>query len=57
MADTPSGELPNLGAVRDRIDSIDRELQRLLNERASCALRVGEIKMAEPSDEPPVPPS
>lgn len=48
-------ELPDdLDAVRQRIDSIDRELQRLLNERASCALKVGEIKQASPGDEPPV---
>lgn len=43
-----------LKSVRDRIDTIDRELQRLLNERASCALQVGEIKQAHPGDEPPV---
>jgi chorismate mutase/prephenate dehydratase len=48
-------ELPDdLDGVRQRIDSIDRELQRLLNERASCALKVGEIKQASPGDEPPV---
>ena len=43
-----------LAAVRDRIDDIDRELTRLLSERAACALKVGEIKQAEPGDEPPV---
>jgi len=47
-------ELPDLDSVRARIDTIDGELQRLLNERASCALRVGEIKQAAPGDEPPV---
>ncbi len=46
--------LETLEAVRERIDAIDRELTRLLNERAACALRVGEIKQAEPGDEPPV---
>ncbi len=54
MAKIGPDELPDLNSVRERIDSIDRDMQRLLNERASCALRVGEIKMAEPSDEPPV---
>ncbi|MGE3772044.1 MAG: prephenate dehydratase [Gammaproteobacteria bacterium] len=33
-----------LKAVRDEIDRIDRELVRLLNERAKCALEVGRIK-------------
>jgi chorismate mutase / prephenate dehydratase len=44
----------DLDAIRSRIDAIDRELQRLLNERAQCALQVGEIKQAVPGDEPPV---
>ena len=39
--------------MRARIDAIDAELQRLLNERASCALRVGEIKQADPDTENP----
>ncbi|TNF91160.1 MAG: chorismate mutase, partial [Gammaproteobacteria bacterium] len=43
-----------LKAVRDRIDSIDRDLQKLLNERAACALEVGEIKQADPDAEAPV---
>ncbi len=42
-----------LGQVRQRIDAIDRELQRLLNERAACALKVGEIKQADPETENP----
>ena len=29
---------------RDRIDRIDEELVRLLNERAGCALEIGQIK-------------
>ncbi|TCK03042.1 prephenate dehydratase [Marinobacterium mangrovicola] len=33
-----------LGKVRDRIDEIDREIHRLLNERARCAQTVAEIK-------------
>lgn len=32
--------------LRDAIDAIDEQLQRLLNERAACALRVGEVKTA-----------
>ena len=33
-----------LGAVRSEIDAIDTELLNLLNRRARCAQRVGEIK-------------
>jgi chorismate mutase/prephenate dehydratase len=44
----------SLETVRSRIDAIDRELTRLLNERAACALKVGEIKQAEPGGEAPV---
>jgi len=45
----------SLDSVRERIDAIDRDLQRLLNERASCAMRVAEIKQrAQPSEESPV---
>lgn len=52
---TPSSaEGLTLEAVRERIDAIDRDLQRLLNERADCALAVGRIKHAEPGDQPPV---
>ena len=52
---TPSGAAGlTLEAVRERIDAIDRDLQRLLNERADCALAVGRIKHAEPGDQPPV---
>lgn len=43
-----------LEAVRERIDAIDRELTRLLSERAAWALKVGEIKQAEPEGETPV---
>lgn len=51
---TPDGKRPTLESVRDRIDQIDRDLQRLLNERAACAITVAEIKQAEGSDQPPV---
>ena len=30
--------------LRQRIDELDERLVELLNERASCALRIGEIK-------------
>jgi chorismate mutase/prephenate dehydratase len=43
-----------LAAVRGRIDAIDAQLQRLLNERAACALQVAEIKLADPEEESPV---
>ncbi len=45
---------PTLESVRQRIDVIDRELQRLLNERAACALSIGRIKQAPADDEEPV---
>lgn len=35
-----------IGALRARIDALDEELVRLLNERASCALAIGEAKQA-----------
>ncbi len=54
MSGPDRGTLETLEDVRDRIDAIDRDLTRLLNERAACALRVGEIKQADPSGEPPV---
>jgi len=43
-----------LKPLRERIDGIDAELLRLLNERAQCALEVGEIKQGQTSAEPPV---
>ena len=54
MSGADTSKLETLEAVRDRIDAIDQDLTRLLNERAACALRVGEIKQADPSGEPPV---
>lgn len=41
----------SLDAVRARIDAIDREIARLLNERAAGAKRVAQIKATENSDE------
>jgi len=43
-----------LKPLRERIDAVDRELLRLLNERAQCVLNVAEIKQGEESSEPPV---
>ncbi|MCH1550860.1 MAG: prephenate dehydratase [Pseudomonadales bacterium] len=43
-----------LQPLRDRIDEIDRSLLGLLNERAQCALDVGEIKKGRSSEDPPV---
>jgi len=40
--------------IRDRMDGIDAELLRLLNERAACALEIGRIKQAEAGEEAPV---
>jgi chorismate mutase len=33
-----------LDALRQRIDDLDEQLVRLLNERAACALDIGEVK-------------
>jgi chorismate mutase len=35
-----------LGPLRVRIDTLDEQLVRLLNERASCALEIGRVKEA-----------
>ena len=61
MADTPKTEFsgavpasdagiaPELGALRDRIDALDRELLALLNRRMQLAVEVGELKKREGS--------
>jgi chorismate mutase len=36
--------MDDIEALRRRIDAIDKELVRLLNERAGCALDIGRIK-------------
>ena len=41
MADSVSPLLPELQALRDRIDAVDKELLALLNRRAALALEVG----------------
>jgi chorismate mutase/prephenate dehydratase len=48
MAD-PVSVNPQLLALRERIDAVDRELLALLNHRAALALEVGEIKKQEGS--------
>ena len=37
-----------LNQVRERIDALDAEIQRLISERASCAQRVARIKQVDP---------
>jgi len=46
MADQPA-VAPELLALRQRIDAVDRELLALLNRRAGLALEVGELKKHE----------
>jgi len=41
MADEPQDEI---GDWRRRIDALDLELVRLLNERAHCAIEIGKLK-------------
>lgn len=43
-----------LSEVRARIDAIDRDLQRLLNERAKCCVQVAQIKAEDAGGEAPV---
>jgi chorismate mutase/prephenate dehydratase len=45
----PAAINPELLALRERIDAVDRELLALLNRRAGLALAVGEIKKREGS--------
>ncbi len=37
-------ETKALGVLRDQIDQIDRQIQELINQRASCAQKVAEVK-------------
>lgn len=46
-----TNETESLSQLRQDIDQIDRELQRLLNERASCAQKVAEVKQAAANGE------
>jgi chorismate mutase/prephenate dehydratase len=45
----PTAIAPDLQALRERIDVVDRELLALLNRRAALALTVGELKKNEGS--------
>jgi chorismate mutase len=38
------GQAHDIHRLRDRIDEIDQQLVRLLNERAGCALEIGRLK-------------
>jgi chorismate mutase / prephenate dehydratase len=49
MRDAPPAPNPALLALRTQIDRLDRELLELLNQRASLALNVGELKKLEGS--------
>lgn len=40
----PSPDNSNITKWRKRIDELDLELIRILNERASCAIEIGKIK-------------
>jgi len=42
--DTRRSPAVSIDHLRDRIDALDERLVELLNERASCALAIGEIK-------------
>ena len=39
-------EVDRLQALRERIDTLDRQLQILISERAQCAQQVGAIQQA-----------
>mgnify|MGYP001941543235 CR=1 FL=1 len=43
-----------LGKLRDQIDAIDQQIHSLLNQRATCAQHVAEVKQKYRGDEPPV---
>jgi chorismate mutase / prephenate dehydratase len=49
MADPARAPLPDLLVLREQIDRLDRALLELLNQRATLALHVGEVKKKEGS--------
>ena len=49
MADAAPATPPDLLALREQIDALDRDLLTLLNQRAAVALKVGEVKKKEGS--------
>ena len=40
----------SLEKIRSRIDELDSELLKLLNERAKCVIKIGKIKQKEKKD-------
>lgn len=54
MTDRKSSDADWLTKLRDRIDTIDAEILKLLNERARCALEVAHVKQKESSDVAPI---
>lgn len=40
-------KLPDLAEVRQEIDAIDQQLQQLINQRAQCAQKVAQVKLAK----------
>ncbi len=45
-----SDEASALGALRQRIDQLDEQIQELINERAECAKQVAEVKLRDKSE-------
>ena len=43
-------ERQSLEKLRSRIDDLDTELLKLLNERAKCVIKIGKIKQKEKKD-------
>jgi len=43
-------EVQSLVKLRSRIDELDSELLKLLNERAKCVIEIGKIKQKEKKD-------
>jgi chorismate mutase len=39
--------MTNLAELRRRIDELDRQLVKLLNERSACALEIGKLKQEQ----------
>ena len=48
MSNNQEGQ--SLEKLRSRIDEIDTELLKLLNERAKCVIKIGKIKQKEKKD-------
>lgn len=51
MSDSIQTIPDTLPLLRDRIDSIDSQIQALINERARCAQKVAEVKLLEQGEE------